>query len=193
MALSSYSYVLHHSLIPIILLLLTSLTTSTLLNPSNEPTPRCLRLETAPKKPTAQDCVAAIAALPRSFENLDYRRDPVSGRIVYYTHLTTIGDLSSPLHLPQSTQVGNCRIDVSMNRQARFASLLWEDVRQTATALMRQCVGDERIVPPTPGPGAGGLVYLGSVLITVTDVTIGSSGLTPNFRIGAYYPPATVA
>ena len=69
-------------------------------------------------------------------------------------------------------------------------------------ALINRCVGDGRILPPRPGPGAGGYTVLGAVLISVeyagplnakaprdpAEVIAAEGRREANFRLGAYYP-----
>lgn len=201
MAPLSYTYPLH-ILFTIGLVLLVPLATTTLMNPLLEPALSCFS-EIFTDKPTAYSCGFAIAALPRSNDPIDYHRDPATGHVIYNTALTSIGDPSSTLHLPQSSWAGNCRIDVRMSPPAPVAQLLWEDVRQAARALVERCVGDTLTVSSPPGPGGGGTAQYGSVLIVITYTPYTTrpgvarsgpgSNASGNFRIGAYYPPGAEA
>lgn len=155
MAASSYTYFLHNSILTTVLLLLARLATSTLLNPSIMPEITCFPPEIIQDKPAAVNCGRAIAGLPYSTDPTDYHRDPASGRITYFTGLTSTGDPSSDLHLPQSSWDGDCRIDIHMSQRVQVANVLWDDVRQAALALVERCVGNPRIVPSSPGPGGG--------------------------------------
>lgn len=186
-------------------LLLASLTTSTLQNPFLLPTFVCLPPSTA-NQPTAIDCTAAVLTLPSTQVGFDYHTNG-QGRIVYDTTLTSIGPPNSPYHLPRSPQVGSCRLNVRLADGVQFARIVWVDVQQSAVALINRCVGDGRILPPRPGPGAGGSTTLGAVLISVeyagqvsttaspepAEVIAAEARREANFRVGAYYPPGHVS
>lgn len=203
MAPLSYTYPNHHSLLTIGLLLLASLATSTLINPFVGPNLSCYPPEVITNKPTAHSCGSAIAGLPQSNQPIDYHLDPATGRIIYNTVLTSIGDPSSALHLPQSSWSGDCAIDVLMPPPAQVAHLLWEDIRQAARALVERCVSDMPTVSSQPGPGGGGTARYGSVLIAIMYTPYTSrpefapsrprSSAVRDFRIGAYYPPGAKA
>lgn len=198
-----------HILFTIGLILLVPLATTTLMNPLLEPEISCFPPDIVTIKPTAYSCGSAIAGLPQSNEPIDYHRDPATGHVTYNTALTSIGDPSSPLHLPQSSWSGNCRIDVRMSPPAPVAQLLWDDVRQAARALVERCVGGTPTVSSPPSPGGGGSAQYGSVLIAIFYTPYGNSGVArgfpgsapsrpgsnagENYRIGAYYPPGAQA
>lgn len=85
------------------------------------------------------------------------------------------------------------------------------DVQQSTMTLINRCVGDGRIFPSRPGPGAGGSTNIGAVMISVEFVgpaagpgkpdgdglikTGPGPGSAPGSRsgIGAYYPPSVGA
>lgn len=198
MAVLYYVCLLQNSLFAIVLLLLAPLATSTLLNPSIQPVFNCFPPQLTPNKPRAHNCGAAIAGLPYSRLHRDYSLDPASGRINLNTALTSVGELSSDLHLPRTSWSGDCRIDVRLAPPTQVANLLWDDVRHAANDLVESCVGDTRIMPSSPGPGGGGSAQLGPVLVAIMYFPsaqpgpVGSrpgSNSEPSFRIGAYYPP----
>jgi hypothetical protein len=209
MAASSYTYFLHNSILTTVLLL-ARLATSTLLNPSIQPDITCFAPEIIQDKPAAFNCGMAIVRLPYSTDPTDYHRDPASGRVIYTTGLTSVGDPSSHLHLPLSSWSGDCRIDIRMSQQVQVANVLWDDVRQAAYELVERCVGSLPIVPSPSGPGGGGTAQLGSVLISMmytrdlgrpgtARVRPGSAPSRPGagagsgWSIGAHYPSAANA